>query len=47
MKRSHKEVWYDVACFCEDCVDLSYFIKGIFDQLSATELPKKDSTAWV
>jgi len=47
MKRSYKDVWYDVACCYEDGVDLLCSVKGIFDQLSATELPWKDSTAWV
>jgi len=47
MKRSYKEIWYDVACCCEDGVDLSCSVKGIFDQLSTTELPRKDSTAWL
>jgi hypothetical protein len=47
MKRSYKEIWYDVACCCEDDVDLSCSIKGIFDQLSVTELPRKGFTAWV
>jgi len=47
MERSHKEMWYDVACCCEDGFDLSCSIQGIFDQLSSSELPRKDSTAWV
>jgi len=45
MKRSNKEIWYDVACCFEDGVDVSCSIKGIFDQLSASELPRKDATA--
>jgi len=45
MKRSHKEVWYDVVCCFEDSVDLSCSIKVIFDQMSASELPRKDATA--
>ena len=47
MKRTYKEIWYDVACCCEDGVDLSCSIKGIFDQLSATEIPRKNSAAQV